>query len=147
MLLIWTINSNSHKLNRYILLMLRSVSQRFAFSHHVNIKTPFPSVSHKPRPYTGPAYEQVVKDRKTYMPNFYFHYYKEPLLIVEGHMQYLYDHTGRRYIDCVSGICTVSVGHAHPAITKVVSDQVSKLSHTSPIYASEWQGEYSKRLC
>jgi acetylornithine/succinyldiaminopimelate/putrescine aminotransferase len=62
-------------------------------------------------------------------------------------LQYLYDHEGKRYIDLISGISTVSLGHAHPAITKVVTEQVAKLSHTSPIYASEWQGEYSKKLC
>lgn len=62
-------------------------------------------------------------------------------------MQYLYDHTGKRYIDCVSGISTVSCGHAHPTITKVLQEQASKLAHTSPIYASEWQGEYSRRIC
>jgi alanine-glyoxylate transaminase / (R)-3-amino-2-methylpropionate-pyruvate transaminase len=124
--------------------MLRTTLLRFGAS---GIKTPFPSTTHKPQPYTGPAYDQIVKDRKKWMPNFYFHYYKEPLLIVEGSMQYLYDHTGKRYIDCVSGISTISCGHSHPTITKVLQEQSSKLAHTSPIYASEWQGEYSKRIC
>lgn len=41
----------------------------------------FPEVNHKPQPYRGPAYDQIAKDRSTYMPNFYFHYYKKPLLI------------------------------------------------------------------
>lgn len=73
------------------------------------------------------------------MPSFYFHYYKQPLLISEGHYQYLYDHKGERYIDLIAGISTVGIGHSHPAITKAVSDQVAKLTHTSPIYLSEWQ--------
>lgn len=107
----------------------------------------FPEVSHKPQPYRGPAYDQIAKDRSTYMPNFYFHYYKKPLLISEGYYQYLYDHEGNRYIDLISGISTVGLGHSHPVITKVVQDQVTRLTHTSPIYLSEWQGEYSKRLC
>lgn len=41
-------------------------------------------------------------------------YYKKPLLITEGHMQWLFDHTGRRYLDLFGGIVTVSVGHCHP---------------------------------
>ena len=102
---------------------------RYAFSS-------LPPINFKPSAYTGPSFEQVVNDRKKYMPNFYFHYYKTPLLISEGHMQYLFDHTGKRYLDLISGICTVSVGHAHPAISKVVKDQTAKLSHTSPIYLS-----------
>ncbi len=107
----------------------------------------FPQVSHKPQPYTGQAYEQIAKDRATYMPNFYFHYYKKPLYITEGYYQYLFDHQGNTYIDLISGISTVALGHSHPAITKAVQEQVAKLTHTSPIYLSEWQAEYSKRLC
>jgi alanine-glyoxylate transaminase / (R)-3-amino-2-methylpropionate-pyruvate transaminase len=116
--------------------MLRSITPRFSFAVNVT----FPSVNHKPAPYNGPAYEKVVGDRKTWMPNFYFHYYEKPLLIVEGHMQYLYDHTGKRYIDLISGISTVSCGHAHPTISKVADEQMRKVSHTSPIYFSEVQG-------
>jgi alanine-glyoxylate transaminase / (R)-3-amino-2-methylpropionate-pyruvate transaminase len=106
-----------------------------------------PEISHKPTPYTGLPYDQIFKDRQTYMPNFYFHYYKKPLLITEGYYQYLYDHEGNRYVDLISGISTVGLGHSHPAITKVVTEQVTKLTHTSPIYLSEWQAEYSKKLC
>jgi alanine-glyoxylate transaminase / (R)-3-amino-2-methylpropionate-pyruvate transaminase len=123
---------------------MRVVTARFGFS---NLKGSFPAVNHKPAPYSGPSYEQVTKDRQGYMPSFYFHYYQKPLLIVEGHMQYLYDHQGNRYIDLISGISTVSCGHSHPAITKVIAEQSAKLTHTSPIYYSEWQGEYSRMLC
>jgi len=52
----------------------------------------FPQVNHKPQPYTGIPYAQIASDRAKYMPNFYFAYYKKPLLIHEGYMQYLYDH-------------------------------------------------------
>lgn len=106
-----------------------------------------PECGHRPLPYSGLPYEQIARDRATFMPNFYFHYYKKPLLITEGHLQYLFDHEGKRYIDLISGISTVALGHSHPAITKVVAEQVAKLTHTSPIYLSEWQAEYSKRLC
>lgn len=43
-------------------------------------------------------------------------YYKKPLLIHEGHMQWLFDHTGRRYLDMFGGIVTVSAGHSHPLV-------------------------------
>lgn len=107
----------------------------------------FPTVNHTPRPYAGKPYDEIMSDRTKYMPNFYFHYYKKPLLITEGQLQYLYDHEGNRYIDLIAGISTVALGHSHPAITKVVNEQVGLLTHTSPIYLGEWQAEYSKRLC
>jgi len=60
--------------------------------------------------------------------------YREPLLIVEGHMQYLYDETGRRYLDLLAGIVTVSVGHCHPTFVDRVTAQVSTLQHATTIY-------------
>ena len=40
--------------------------------------------------------------------------YKEPVMIVQGYMQYVWDQTGKRYLDMFGGIVTVSVGHCHP---------------------------------
>lgn len=72
----------------------------------------------------------------------YFHYYKEPLMIVEGKMQYLFDHKGRRYLDLIGGISSISVGHCHPRITKIIREQAEKLVHTSTIYLNEHSAEY-----
>ena len=55
-------------------------------------------------------------------------------------MQYLYDYQGKRYIDLIGGIATVSVGHSHPDVTRVAAEQIGKLQHTSQIYANEWHG-------
>lgn len=41
-------------------------------------------------------------------------YFPDPLLLHQGHMQWLFDHEGNRYLDFFSGIVTVSVGHCHP---------------------------------
>lgn len=41
-------------------------------------------------------------------------YFQDPLLLHQGHMQWLFDHQGNRYLDFFSGIVTVSVGHCHP---------------------------------
>ena len=61
-------------------------------------------------------------------------YYREPLMIVEGHMQYVWDETGRRYLDAFAGIVTISVGHCHPKIVERVREQTGKLQHTTTIY-------------
>ena len=66
--------------------------------------------------------------------SIYFHFYKEPLYIVEGKDQYLYDHKGNRYLDLIAGISTVSIGHSHKGITKLISEQADRLMHTTPIY-------------
>ena len=98
-----------------------------------------PPCNFKPQPYTGSSYEQVLKDRE-YAPPFYATYYKEPLYLTDGYMQYLFDHKGERYLDLFSGVATVSCGHSHPLVVKAVKDQADRLMHTSSLYLNEWYG-------
>ena len=60
-----------------------------------------PPYDHKPKPYAGPSFEETMKLRKQYLSPGLFLYYKNPIMIVEGSMQYLYDQTGRRFLDAV----------------------------------------------
>ena len=49
-------------------------------------------------------------------------------------MQYLYDETGRRYLDLFAGIVTVSVGHCHPKVVQRVTSRSATLQHATTIY-------------
>jgi alanine-glyoxylate transaminase / (R)-3-amino-2-methylpropionate-pyruvate transaminase len=93
-----------------------------------------PPTTHRPRPYTGPSKSELIALRKQFTNPAIFTLYKEPVLIVEGHMQYLYDETGRRYLDLYAGIVTISVGHCHPKVVKAVHEQVDTLQHGTTIY-------------
>lgn len=93
-----------------------------------------PHVDHTPRPYDGPPKAELIAIRKQYTNPAVYTIYREPLLIVEGYMQYLYDETGRRYLDCLAGIVTVSVGHCHPEFVRRVTQQVGTLQHATTIY-------------
>ncbi len=93
-----------------------------------------PPCDHRPRPYTGLPKAEVLALRQQYTNPAIFTLYKEPLMIVEGHMQYLFDETGRRYLDLFAGIVTVSVGHCHPRVTRAMQDQLAMLAHTTTIY-------------
>ena len=73
-----------------------------------------PASDHVPRKYSGPSREELIAMRKQFTNPAVFTLYKEPLLIVEGHMQWLFDETGRRYLDFLAGIVTVGCGHCHP---------------------------------
>ena len=98
-------------------------------------RTPsLPATDHSPRPYTGPSKKELLAMRKAFTNPAIFHLYSEPLLIVEGHMQYLYDETGRRYLDLYAGIVTISVGHCHPRVVKAIHEQVDTLQHSTTIY-------------
>ena len=72
--------------------------------------------------------------RRQYCHPSTFLYYREPLMVVEGFMQYLYDETGRRYLDMFAGIVTVSCGHCHPKFVERIKAQVDAIQHTTTIY-------------
>jgi 4-aminobutyrate aminotransferase and related aminotransferases len=93
-----------------------------------------PPHDHKPHPYTGPSRQEVLAMRQQYCNPAIFTLYQDPLMIVEGHMQYLYDETGRRYLDLFAGIVTVSCGHSHPKVVARMKEQLDLITHTTTIY-------------
>ena len=105
-----------------------------------------PPFDHTPKPYTGPPAEDVLALRKRYLTPALVLYYKNPIMIVEGKMQYLYDETGRRYLDAFAGIVTVSVGHCHPYVTQKAIEQYETLQHTTTIYLHPTIAEYGEML-
>ena len=105
-----------------------------------------PPYSHQPKPYHGPSTEEVLKLRKEHLTPSLFHYYKKPLMLVEGSMQYLYDEKGHRYLDAFGGIVTISVGHCHPEVIAAVDEQNHLLQHTSTIYLHPGIAQYGKEL-
>lgn len=105
-----------------------------------------PACSHVPEPYLGPSKDEVLAIRRQYLTPGLITYYRDPLLIVEGHMQYVWDERGKRYLDAFAGIVTVSVGHCHPYVVEKVRAQVGKLQHTTTIYLHPTIGAFAKKL-
>ncbi len=105
-----------------------------------------PPCAYTPPPYEGPSRDQIMADRRRYCHPAIFTLYRQPLLIVDGHMQYLFDDTGRRYLDLLGGIATVSCGHCHPKITERVKAQIDRLQHASTIYAHPNFAELGRKL-
>ncbi|HEX6615919.1 MAG TPA: aspartate aminotransferase family protein [Gemmatimonadales bacterium] len=110
------------------------------------LRPDMPATDHVPRPYTGPDRDTVLAMRRQYGHPGNFLYYRQPLMIVEGFMQYLYDETGRRYLDMFAGIVTVSCGHSHPKFVERVKAQIDLLQHTTTIYLHPNQPLLAKRL-
>ncbi len=105
-----------------------------------------PPCKHSPRPYSGPPKKEVLETRKTYVNPGVFTIYRGPVMIVEGYMQYLFDETGRRYLDLFGGIVTVSVGHCHPKVIEKTKAQIDRLQHTTTIYLHPLIGQLAKKL-
>jgi alanine-glyoxylate transaminase/(R)-3-amino-2-methylpropionate-pyruvate transaminase len=109
-------------------------------------RTPLPLAPHTPEPYTGPSKAEVLALRKQYLTPGLVTYYQDPLLVVEGKMQYLWDETGKQYLDAFAGIVTVSVGHCHPYVVEKVRAQVGRLQHATTIYLHPTIGLLGKKL-
>src|SRR6266481_970423 len=109
-------------------------------------RTPLPLFSQKPEPYSGPSKAEIIALRRQYLSPGLVTYYQEPLLIVEGKMQYVWDETGKQYLDAFAGIVTVSVGHCHPFVVEKVREQVGKLQHATTIYLHPTAGQFAKLL-
>lgn len=105
-----------------------------------------PACEHEPRRYDGPSKAAVLAQRQQYCHPALFTYYREPLMIVEGWRQWLFDETGRRYLDGFAGIVTVSVGHCHPKVTARLREQIEQLQHTTTIYLHPNIGDYAEAL-
>ena len=73
-------------------------------------------------------------------------YARHPLLIVRGKGCYVYDASGRRYLDFMAGIGVNALGHAHPRIVKIVREQAGLIMHCSNLYYNQYGGPLAKRL-
>jgi 4-aminobutyrate aminotransferase-like enzyme len=69
--------------------------------------------------------------------------YNEPLHIIRGWRQHLYDAGGRSYLDCVNNVA--HVGHAHPRVNQAIVRQMALLN-TNTRYLHEQLAEYIERL-
>ena len=74
-------------------------------------------------------------------------YGRLPVSFVKGDGAYLVDAAGNKYLDALTGIAVCGLGHAHPEISQVISDQSQKLLHTSNLYDIPIQSRLAERLC
>ncbi|MBZ5655785.1 MAG: aspartate aminotransferase family protein [Acidobacteriia bacterium] len=73
-------------------------------------------------------------------------YERQPILFVRGRGVHLWDSNGKRYLDFLSGIGVNALGHAHPAIQRVIKRQAGRLIHVSNLFFHEYQAELAQRL-
>jgi acetylornithine/N-succinyldiaminopimelate aminotransferase len=73
-------------------------------------------------------------------------YSRFDLVLERGEGSYVWDVDGKRYLDLAGGIAVCSLGHAHPEMTRALTDQSQKLTHISNLYYNELQGRLAKRI-
>lgn len=73
-------------------------------------------------------------------------YRTQPVALVRGEGSWVWDADGRKYLDCIGGIATVSLGHANPAVRAAVLEQTALIWHTSNLYYTEPQIRLAEKL-
>jgi acetylornithine aminotransferase/acetylornithine/N-succinyldiaminopimelate aminotransferase len=73
-------------------------------------------------------------------------YTRAPVVFTRGEGVYLFDEDGRRYLDLISGVGVVSLGHANPLLAEALAEQARTLVHTSNLYFHTLQGQVASRL-
>jgi acetylornithine/N-succinyldiaminopimelate aminotransferase len=68
------------------------------------------------------------------------------LVLSQGSGSYVWDITGRRYLDLGAGIAVCALGHAHPEITDALIEQSRRLVHVSNLYYHEPQGRLAAAI-
>lgn len=94
--------------------------------------------------YLGP--EAIIEKKQTYIMPCLGHFYERPPQFVRGEMQYLYDHQGKKYLDCFAGVSVINCGHCNPEITEKICQQVNTLQHVCNIYLTENFVNLAERL-
>lgn len=87
--------------------------------------------------------KQIKEKSSTYL---FQNYGRADICFTHGKGAYLYDTEDKEYLDMVAGIAVNSIGYAHPTWVKAVSEQASKLAHTSNLYYIEKQVELAEKL-
>ncbi|KAF6733231.1 Alanine--glyoxylate aminotransferase 2, mitochondrial [Oryzias melastigma] len=107
-----------------------------------------PSCSFSPEEYKGMSTKRMLEIRRQNCNPMTLKvtYYKKPVFLHQGYMQWLWDVDGRRYLDLFAGVATVSVGHCHPKVVAAAEQQLKKLWHTTNIYVYPTLHEYCEKL-
>src|SRR5262249_25413619 len=73
-------------------------------------------------------------------------YKRQPIVFSHGRGAYLYDSTGRKYLDFLGGIAVNALGHAHPRIVKAVRREAGRAIHLSNLFHNAYQGPLARKL-
>jgi 4-aminobutyrate aminotransferase-like enzyme/Ser/Thr protein kinase RdoA (MazF antagonist) len=98
----------------------------------------------KPHRDPGAPIDVLLEKRERHISRSLSIAYHEPLKIVRGSGQYLYDHRGRPFLDLVNNVC--HVGHCHPRVVEAGQRQMARLN-TNTRYLYDGLTEYAERLC
>ena len=73
-------------------------------------------------------------------------YKRAPILFTHGRGAYVFDSTGKRYLDFLGGIAVNALGHAHPRIVRTIRREAARAIHLSNLFHNAYQGPLARKL-
>jgi acetylornithine aminotransferase len=73
-------------------------------------------------------------------------YSRIPVAFTHGEGVWLWDQSGKKYLDALAGIAVNTLGHAHPALIRAISEQSSRLIHASNLYQIAEQEKAAEKI-
>ncbi len=116
------------------MLKINPMAAQKQFKSACNISSP---VRH------GKPKSEILKMRSRMIGKLLSISYQQPLKIVQGALQYLYDEDGKVYLDAVNNV--PHVGHCHPKVVKAAQKQMAELN-TNTRYLHDYLVEYAEKL-
>src|SRR5258706_6833315 len=73
-------------------------------------------------------------------------YKRQAVVMTHGRGAYVFDSTGKKYLDFLGGIAVNALGHAHARIVKVIRREAARAIHLSNLYHNAYQGRLARKL-
>src|SRR5262245_28729744 len=73
-------------------------------------------------------------------------YSRIPVAFTHGKGAWVWDQSGKKYLDALAGIAVNTLGHAHPKLTRAIAEQSSRLIHSSNLYQIAEQERLAEKL-
>ena len=102
------------------------------------------SIPPEAEPPRAPTVPETLTARRAHLGRNLSVAYREPVKIVRGTGQYLFDDNGRRYIDAYNNV--PHVGHSHPRVVRAAAEQLSVLN-TNTRYLHDGVNRLAERIC
>jgi acetylornithine/N-succinyldiaminopimelate aminotransferase len=93
-------------------------------------------------PKPAPLSSAVILAEQYLLPT----YKRSQALFTHGRGAYVFDATGKQYLDFLGGIAVNALGHAHPRIVKTIRRESARAIHFSNLFHNEFQGPLAQKL-
>lgn len=93
-------------------------------------------------PKPAPLSSAVILAEQYLLPT----YKRSQAVFTHGRGAYVFDATGKKYLDFLGGIAVNALGHAHPRIVKTIRRESARAIHFSNLFHNEFQGPLAQKL-